>query len=154
MSQSFPWFLSMISAPDPADAWTPLGETHNTRYYLAAPDIAIIIPETGLKDDGASARVNIDFQTKWATSHSARCAVVVYMSNMLSQDSEARRIYAEGMDPRVFYAAALVVTSPISRAIGSFFIGLTKPGVPTRIFGTIPDAVAWCESQRGPEKSV
>jgi hypothetical protein len=58
------------------------------------------------------------------------------------------------MDPKVFYAVALVVSNPISRAIGSFFIGLTKPGVPTRIVGTIDEGIAWCASRRPLRKNA
>jgi hypothetical protein len=133
---------------EPAHDWTPLGETFNSRYYIAAKDIAIVMPERGLKDDAASARINMEFQTNWAHSSGTRCAVVVCLFQLLSQDSEARRIYARGMDPETFYAVALVVSNPISRAIGSFFIGLTKPGVPTKIVGTIDEGILWCESRR------
>ena len=105
------------------------------------------MPELGLKDDAASARVNIDFQAAWARASGHRCAVVVCLFHLLSQDSGARRVYAEGMDPRLFYAAALVVSNPISRAIGTF-IGLTRPGVPTAIVGTIDEGIAWCAPQR------
>ena len=49
-----------------AHHWTPVGETFNTRYYVAEEDIAIIMPQTGLKDDAASARINMEFQTNWA----------------------------------------------------------------------------------------
>ena len=139
---------------DPAHRWTPLGETYNTRYYLAAPDIAIVVPQTGLKDDAASARANIEFQINWAQKTGTRCGVVVCLFHLLSQDSEARRIYARGMEPKTFYAAALIVANPISRAIGSFFIGLTKPGVPTQLFGTIDEGIAWCERQRPSQASV
>jgi hypothetical protein len=139
---------------DPAPDWTPLGETFNTQYYTAEEDIAIIMPQSGLKDDAASARINMEFQTKWAQSTGTRCAVVVCLFQLLSQDSEARRIYARGMDPKVFYAVALVVSNPISRAIGSFFIGLTKPGVPTRIVGTIDEGIAWCGSRRPLRKTA
>jgi hypothetical protein len=131
-----------------AHQWTPLGETFNTRYYSAAKDIAIVMPQKGLKDDAASALINMEFQTSWAKSTGARCAVVVCLYQLLSQDSEARRVYARGMEPGTFYAVALVVSNPISRAIGSFFIGLTKPGVPTKIVATIDEGIAWCDSRR------
>jgi hypothetical protein len=120
---------------DASTDWTPLGESFNTRYYLAAPDIAIVVPRSGLKDDEASARINIDFQTAWAKSNGDRCAVVVCLFNLLSQDSGARRVFAAGMDP-------------ISRAIGSFFMGLTKPGVPTGLVDTVEDGIAWCVRHR------
>jgi len=150
------WHWRVISfwMSDAAYQWMPLGETYNTRYYLAARDIAIIMPQRGLKDDGASARINMEFQTNWAQSTGTRCSVVVCLFQLISQDSEARRIYARGMEPNTFYAVALVVSNPISRAIGSFFIGLTKPGVPTKIVATIDDGIAWCESQRSPQVNI
>ena len=36
---------------EPAPSWTPLGETLNTQYYAAEVDIAIVMPQSGLKDD-------------------------------------------------------------------------------------------------------
>ena len=41
---------------------------------------------------------------------------------------------------------------PLSRAIGSFFIGLSKPPVPTRLFKSIDEALAWLRSIR--EKTI
>jgi hypothetical protein len=38
---------------------------------------------------------------------------------------------------------ALLVGSPMSRAIGNFFIGLNKPLIPTRLFVSEPEALAW-----------
>jgi len=140
--------VTFFAIREPEHHWQPLGETVNTRYYLAAKDIAIVMPERGLKDDAASARINMEFQTNWAHSSGSRCAVVVCLFQLLSQDSEARRIYARGMNPEIFYAVALVVSNPISRAIGSFFIGLTKPGVPTKLVATIDEGILWCESRR------
>ena len=54
-------------------------------------------------------------------------AVVVMMGNLLAQDAEARRIYAENMASGLFFGAALVTNSLLARAIGSFFLGLRSP---------------------------
>ena len=43
-----------------------LGRTLNTHYYLLAEDVLIVLPDKGLKDDGPSAQVNIDYQTAYA----------------------------------------------------------------------------------------
>ncbi len=130
------------------EQWKPLGRTYNTHYYLLSDDVLIVLPDKGLKDDGASARVNIDFQTAYARMLGRRCSVVVVLDSLTSQDSEARRIYAAGMQPALFYAAALIVTSPLARAIGSFFLGLTRPAVPTKLFESVEDAAAWVGTQR------
>jgi hypothetical protein len=130
------------------EQWKPLGRTYNTQYYLLAEDVVIVLPDKGLKDDGPSARVNIDYQTAYARLVERRCCVIVVLDSLTSQDSEARRIYAAGMQPTLFYAVALIVTNPLARAIGSFFLGLTRPAVPTRLFESVDDAAAWVATQR------
>ena len=137
----------MTPPPIVPEQWKPLGRTFNTHYYLLADDVLIVLPDKGLKDDGASARVNIEYQTAYARLV-GRCCVIVVIDSLSSQDSEARRIYAAGMQPSLFFAVALIVTSPLARAIGSFFLGLTRPPVPTRLFESVEEAAAWAMTQR------
>src|SRR3954462_67131 len=130
------------------EQWTLLGRTYNTHYYLLSDDILIVFPDKGLTDDGSSAQVNVDFQSAYARMLGRRCCVVVLLASLTSQDSDARRIYAAGMQPSLFYAAALIVTSPLPRAIGSFYLGLRRPAVPTKLFESIEDAAPWLATQR------
>ena len=134
---------------EPSD-WQTVGSTYNTDYRTKADarDILIVLPHTGLRDDGKSAQTNIDFQVKYSESLGRPCGVIVLLGSLMSQDADARRIYAAAMNHRHFFAASLVVTNPISRAIGSFFLGLSRPSVPTKIFGDLEKAIAWAESQR------
>lgn len=134
--------------PTVPEQWKPLGRTYNTHYYLLSDDVLIVLPDRGLRDDGASARVNIDYQTAYARLLGRRCSVVVVIDSLASQDSEARRIYAAGMQPSLFYAAALIVTNPLARAIGSFFLGLTRPAVPTKLFDSVEEAATWVATLR------
>lgn len=138
-----------LSVPEQAD-WIAVGKTANTEYRSkrGAPDILIVLPEPGLRDDGGSARLNMEFQTQYAERTGGRCAVVVLIGALMGQDAEARRVYAAGMNPERFYAASLVVNSALSRAIGSFFLGLSRPSVPTKMFPDFDKAIAWAESQR------
>jgi hypothetical protein len=138
----------MPDAPIPADGWTPVGRTSNTRYFRGAPDVLFVIPDDGVKDDGASAEINADFQIRFARELGHPVAVVVHMTSLLSQDADARRVYASRMDISDFYAAALVAGNPISRAIASFFLGLTKPKFPTRVHDSFESALAWIDSVR------
>lgn len=105
-------------------------------------------PDEGLRDDETSARENIAFQTEYARSVGRPVAVVVLLGGLRSQSADARRIYAEGMNPAHFFASALVVSNPLARAIGSFFLGLTRPATPTALFDTIDKAIEWAKSQR------
>jgi hypothetical protein len=67
---------------------------------------------------------------------------------MLSQDAESRRIYTAGIRAPLFYGVALVVGNPLTRAIGSFFMGLSKPEIDTKMFDSIESAVAWLRTIR------
>lgn len=130
--------------------WQHVGATSNTEYRTpeGVPDVLIVLPTSGLRDDGPSANTNVDFQTRYAERLGRPCAVIVHLGSLTSQDAEARRIYAAAMTPERFFAASLVVTNPISRAIGSFFLGLSRPSVPTKTWGDFDKAIAWAEGLR------
>jgi len=71
----------MSVVPDPS--WKSVGRTSNTSYYLAEPDMLIIIPETGLKDNAASAKENTEFQIALAQNTGRPLGLVVYMTSLL-----------------------------------------------------------------------
>jgi len=126
-----------------------IGRTTNTVVYITEsdPDILLIVPREGTMDNSKDARENVAFYHEYARSLGKRCGSLVIMSNMLSQDVEARRVYAE-IDPHLIYAGALVVESALSRALGSFFIGLSRPVVPTKLFDSIENAIEWLKTIR------
>jgi hypothetical protein len=126
-----------------------LGETVNTRYFAAADDVVLVMPNAGTRDDAVSARENVDFQMGHARKLGRRCGFVVLLGQLVSQDAQARRVYAEGMDPALCFASALVVSNPLSRAIGSFFLGLSRPKIPTKLFESVDAALAWMDAVRG-----
>ncbi len=126
-----------------------VGSTTNTEVYVAEsdPDIMIIVPREGTKDNFEDASENVAFYHGYARSLGKPCGSVVIMSNMLSQDAEARRAYTT-LDPALIYGGALVVGNALSRALGSFFVGLTRPRVPTRLFDSVEHGVQWLKTMR------
>ena len=127
-----------------------VGTVANTDYYTAPsdPDILLIIPRKDFVDTPQLARIAADFQSDYARQLGKKCSTVVVMSNLLSQDAETRRIYSEMAGNGLFYASALVVDNALSRALGSFFIGLSRPKVPLKLFDTPEKAIAWLKSIR------
>jgi hypothetical protein len=123
-------------------AWTKIGRSSNTAYYQAGDDVLIVLPDAGLKDDETSARENVAFQVQFAEGLGRRVGLVVNLSSLLSQDSAARRVYSS-LDPRLFRGSALVVRNPLARAIGSFFMGLSRPKFPAKLVESIDDGIAW-----------
>ena len=63
-----------------------------------------------------------------------------------SLSREARNYFASDEAAQVFAATALLVSSPLSRAIGNFFLGLNKPKMQTRLFTDENEALAWLKS--------
>ena len=137
----------MPQRPEPSPAWKSIGRTSNTSYYWAGDGMLIVLPDTGLKDDETSARENVAFQTAQARSVDRPVGLVVYLGALLGQDPAARRIYAE-LDPTLFLGSALVVSSPLARAIGSFFLGLSRPRFPARLVENIDDGLRWLATLR------
>jgi hypothetical protein len=126
-----------------------VGKTTNTVVYTleSDPDILIIVPREGTMDNAKDARENVVYFHSYARSLGKPCANVVIMAHMLSQDAEARRAYQE-MDTNLFYAGGLVVEDALSRALGSFFVGLSRPRVPTRLFDSVGKAIEWIKTMR------
>ena len=123
-----------------------IGNTFNTEYFACNEDILVVNPNPGYKDNVEAARSNMEWQQVFARNLERKCGLVVVLNNLLSQDAESRKVYSDGMLPELFYGSALVVSNPLSRAIGSFFIGLSKPVIPLTLVGSIEDGIAWLET--------
>jgi hypothetical protein len=67
----------------------------------------------------------------------------VDMTAAMAINREARLYFAGEETAKVESAAALLIGSPLTRAIGNFFMGLNKPLIPTRLFTSEVEALAW-----------
>ena len=69
---------------------------------------------------------------------------VMVDTRLVKAVSREARAYACGPEAAALVSAqAVVVGSPVSRIIGSFFLGLNKPGFPTRMFTSEDEAADW-----------
>lgn len=78
-----------------------------------------------------------------------RMPVLVDLRGVRSQSAEARAYLAGPEATRVSAAVALLVASPLSRAIGNFYLGFNRPEVPTRLFTNELEAERWLMDARG-----
>lgn len=69
--------------------------------------------------------------------------ILVDMTEIMAMDREARVYFASEDTAKLESAAALLIRSPLTRAIGNFFMGLNKPFIPTRLFTSEDEALAW-----------
>lgn len=72
-----------------------------------------------------------------------RRPMVVDTSTMKSLAREARHYYASEEAARVASAVGLIVGTPVSRVLGNFYLGLSNPRLPTRLFASEDEALEW-----------
>ncbi|MDZ7679470.1 MAG: STAS/SEC14 domain-containing protein [Acidimicrobiales bacterium] len=66
--------------------------------------------------------------------------VLVDLRNVAAVDREARRMFAS---TTAMNRQALLVGSPLSRTLGNFFVKLSRPAMPVKLFDDEAAAVAW-----------
>jgi len=129
-----------------------VGGTDAGGYYEVAPDVLIAYPREHYIQDESDARASLTEMYRIARDR-GRCVVtVVLVDRVKNQDSDARRVWKDEIDSDLIAGLALVAESMLGRAIVSFFIGLTRPRVPTVMVATVEDAVEWANkilSERG-----
>ena len=77
-----------------------------------------------------------------------RKVALVAESGPLSQATRESRVVLAGPESAaVFAAMAVVVRSPVARAIMNFFVRLSSPPFPLRMFTSPDDARAWARSE-------
>jgi hypothetical protein len=123
--------------------WRAAGATSNTAYFEVEPGVLAGVPHQGARDDGRTARENVEFQNAHFRQEGRAGCVVIFFDRLSAQDAEARRVYQSEPDPRFMRATALVGGTLLGRAMGSFFLGISRPRIPVKLFGTLDEALAW-----------
>jgi hypothetical protein len=121
---------------------------HHDLMIADAEDILIVVPEEGFKDTADASRLTVASLQEYAKKLGKKCGLVIVANNLLAQDAESRRNYAEGVTPDLFFGVTMVVSSPLARAIGSVAIRLTVMRIPFVLSESIESGVAWIEANR------
>jgi hypothetical protein len=73
----------------------------------------------------------------------APCPLLVDARQINSISKEARDHFSMRDRKGYVNSIAILISSPVSRIIGNFFMGLNKPTVPTRLFTDEGAAMSW-----------
>ena len=65
------------------------------------------------------------------------------LTNVVKMSQDCRNHFAGPEHAEVFTKCALIVSSPISKIIGNFFLGANKPLRPTRLFTSVDEGLKW-----------
>jgi hypothetical protein len=74
------------------------------------------------------------------------CPILVDTRRIRSISNEAREHFAMRGRMAHVNSIALLISSPVSRIIGNFYISLNRPSVPTRLFTDEEAALNWLRS--------
>jgi hypothetical protein len=72
-----------------------------------------------------------------------RRPIIVDISNIKTVSKESRDIYSSNETAEILSAAALIVSNPVSRIMGNFYMGISKTMMPVRMFATTKEAKNW-----------
>lgn len=76
------------------------------------------------------------------------------LTNVVKMTQDCRKHFAGPEHAKTFTKAALIVTSPISRIIGNFFLGLNKPLKPTRLFTSKEEGLKWLKEEESSNQVI
>lgn len=124
------------------------GAPHHDFLIGDADDILIILPEEGFKDTAEVSRVTVAALREYANKVGKKCGLVIVANNLLAQEPESRRVYAEGVTPDLFFGITMVVTSPLARIIGNLALHLNSLKVKLTLVESIEAGVVWLDAQR------
>lgn len=122
---------------------------HGALHWIE-PGIVAAIPNDGVVETPDLSKLVYEGYGRCADSVGHPVAIVVFVDQLGDQTPEVREYWAKVMQPDVLCAAALVCRSFFARAIGSFFMGIRKPIVPTRMFATLDKAITWSHKRLSP----
>jgi hypothetical protein len=121
---------------------------HHEFFITGEDDILIVVPEEGFKDTAEASRVTVAALQEYARKLGRKCGLVIMANNLLAQEPESRRVYAENVLPELFYGITMVVNSRIPRIIGSMALRLSTMQVPITLVENVEAGIACLETQR------
>jgi hypothetical protein len=68
------------------------------------------------------------------------------LTNVIKMTQDCRKHFAGREHAAVFSKCALIVSSPIGKIIGNFFLGANKPLRPTRLFNNKEEGLSWLKN--------
>src|SRR5262245_59003398 len=116
-------------------------ETEKIRFILSADDIVHIecLPNTVMTiTEGI-----ISTMVVREIVNSTPLPMLCDLTNVVRLTRECREHFAGPEHAAIFTRCALIVSSPIAKIIGNFFLGANAPLRPTRLFTNKVEALKW-----------
>ena len=103
-----------------------------------------VVPNTVMTIEDGLFSTKITNELQGGIAHPLLCD----LSNVIKISKECREHFSGEQHAETYTATALLVTNPISKIIGNFFMGLNKPIKKTRLFTNKEKALEWLNLNR------
>jgi hypothetical protein len=115
-------------------------ETRTCRHHLDPRGFVHAVMNDGAEMDLADAQENVAAIYRLAGER--RTPVLVDMRGVRRQSREARQYFAGPAAARMTGPVALLISSPVSRVLGNFYMRFANP-IETALFTSVSEAVRW-----------
>jgi hypothetical protein len=110
-------------------------------HFLTQDGLLIATYKKGLKVTLPIAQQIVESRLEF--THHKEMLVLIQSEGQVTMDKEARDFLASARGTEGLIAAAMVLRNPFDWALGSFFLHIRKPAMPSRIFIRYSSAVKW-----------
>jgi hypothetical protein len=117
-------------------------ETRTTKMWLDDEGIIRIVTKPGITKQTLSDAVE-NMEAVEKLRQGKKRPLFIDLRAAMSTDAEGRRYYSRGELAENFSAGAFIIESPLSRVIGSLFLGVSKPPFPVMLFNLPEKALDW-----------
>lgn len=121
-----------------AEKWI---QTRTAETVLGEDGILRARQLSGSYDDLAAAQENVAAVA--TLCNGTKHPLMIDLTGSWGVSRDARRHYSSDAISNQVSATAMIVRSPFTRVLGSFFLGLNKPRHPLRLFTSEPEAREW-----------
>ena len=111
------------------------------RLWVGDDGICRIIHVPGAEVSLEDARETMSAYKK--LNQGKRLPLLIDTKTMRSLSRDARQYYASEEAAACASAAAIIVGTPVSKVLGNFYIGLSNPHLPSRLFSSEDQALEW-----------
>jgi hypothetical protein len=115
--------------------------TRTAKIWLRDDGLIHLVAFPNAQEGLADAQANM--AASFSVSRGRRRPLLVDLRAVKGMDREARAYYSSAEAADKITALALLVESPVSRLVANFLIGFNKVPVPTKLFTSPDEAVAW-----------
>ncbi|MDH5491609.1 MAG: hypothetical protein OEY14_06630 [Myxococcales bacterium] len=134
---------ALVWTYEPPDSSWRLEREEGVRFYRLPDGVIVIVPPDRDIEDGVRAARSRELMLGMAAADGRPLRVAVLMDQLAGQEPAARKVWAEQISTDWYERCALISSSLMARAIVSFFNGLRRPPVPTKVFSTIEEGLLW-----------